>query len=115
MRDEETTYAVDGNGRHMTPGGWLPSTPGDLVQDLADTQEWGGYFEICPENAGVLLHYIRGLEADSRALTALRQAIDGEALKRDSLERLAKLGAFKLRTYYEAAHTDWRAIYGSAG
>lgn len=75
----------------------------------------GLYFEIGPEDTAQLAHYIKVLQRDSRALTELRQALDGEALKRDLLERLALLGAFKLKMFYEMAAVDWRAVYGSSG
>jgi hypothetical protein len=109
------SLAIDENGYAVSPYTWHPDTPGELVESLADSAQYGSYFEICEENAAVLLAYIRGLERDSRALTMLRQAIDGEAMKREHLLKLARMGAFQLRTYYEYARTDWRALYGSVG
>lgn len=107
-------FAMDEHGRH-TSTVWHSDTPGELVGSLEESALHGCYFEIDEDDAATLLQYIRGLEADSRALTELRMAIDSEAQKRDLLDRLVPLGAFKLRTFYQYARTDWRAIYGSSG
>lgn len=40
---------------------WAPSSPEELVGHLREAVEDDLYFEICPENAKVLLDYIEKL------------------------------------------------------
>lgn len=44
--------------------GWNPSSPEELVEQLRHDVERDLYFEICPENAKVLLGHIERLQAE---------------------------------------------------